>query len=71
MKQSEDFMVLIKVEHHPVDGIVWRWWADGQYFRFDDAVSKEINYKLRDYFLQLMAEQGLIVKRDQPAFGLN
>jgi hypothetical protein len=34
-------------------------------------VSKEINYKLRDYFLQLMAEEGLIVKRDQPAFGLN
>ncbi|MGD9321665.1 MAG: hypothetical protein PVH99_16950 [Desulfobacteraceae bacterium] len=71
MKQSDDFMIVIKVEHDPIDGIVWRWWADRQYFRFDDDVSKEINSKLRDYFLQLMAEEGLLVKRDQPAFGLN
>jgi hypothetical protein len=71
MKQSDDFMIVIKVEHDPTDGNVWRWWADRQYFRFDDDVSKEINNKLRDYFLQLMAEEGLLVKRDQPAFGLN
>ena len=64
-------MIVIKVEHDPMDGIVWRYWADTQYFRFDDDISKEINNKLRDYFLQLMAEEGLLVKRDQPALGLN
>ncbi len=71
MKQNDDFMIVIKVEHDPIDGIVWRYWAGRHYFRFDDDVSKEINNKLRDYFLQLMAEEGLLVKTDQPAFGLN
>jgi hypothetical protein len=66
MDQSDDFMVIIKVENHPVDGIVWQWRADGQYFRFDDKLTKEINYKLRDYFLRLMAEEGLLLEREEP-----
>ena len=66
MDQSDDFMVIIKVENHPVDGIVWQWQADGQYFRFDDKLTKEINYKLRDYFLRLMAEEGLLLEREKP-----
>ncbi len=66
MDQSDDFMVVIKVENHPVDGIVWQWRADGRYFRFDDKLTKEINYKLRDYFLHLMAEEGLLLEREEP-----
>ena len=66
MDQSDNFMVIIKVENHPVDGIVWQWRANGQYFRFDDKLTKEINYKLRDYFLRLMAEEGLLLEREKP-----
>ena len=66
MAQSDDLMVIIKVEHHPVDGIVWQWRADGQFFRFDDKLTKEINYKLRNYFLHLMAEEGLLLEREKP-----
>ena len=66
MNQSDDFMVVIKVENHPVDGIVWQWRADARYFRFDDKLTKEINYKLRDYFLRLMAEEGLLLEIEEP-----
>jgi hypothetical protein len=33
MTQNDDFMIVIKMENDPIDGIVWRYWADKHYFR--------------------------------------
>ena len=69
--QYGDLMFTLLAQYDPVQGLMFRWWANHVYFAMDNEVANEMFVELKEFAVKQLEERGLIAKRDGEFHGLH